>query len=80
MKLAREDLLPVVLFVFVGVAAPLGKVHGKAVGAAGSDEPRAGLVEEVMRRGCLLCANVFRRSLYSAIGILAGMSAWIHHV
>lgn len=61
------------LLTLVGVAAPLGKVHGKAVGAASQELVWAGGVEEVMRRGCLPRANAFGGSWCSVVGIPAGM-------
>lgn len=60
------------VLLFAAVASLLGKVHRKAVAAARSDEPRVGFGRVSQGRGFLWRANVFRRSLYSAIGILAG--------
>lgn len=34
-KLVREELLPVALFMFTASASPLGKVHGKDMGQQG---------------------------------------------
>lgn len=59
------------IFASAAVGAALGKGHGKsgaAVGAVSQELVLVGSVKEVMRRGCLWHAGVFRRSFYKQQG------------